>query len=38
VDGLDRRREPRRELSDENGGDGSGWDAPGRNPRGAALE
>jgi hypothetical protein len=38
VDGLDRRRKPRRELPDENGGDGSGWDATGRNPRGPALE
>jgi hypothetical protein len=38
VDGLDRWRKPGRELPDENSGDGSGWDATGRNPRGAALE
>jgi hypothetical protein len=29
VDGLDRRREPGRELPDENGGDGRRWDAAG---------
>jgi hypothetical protein len=38
VEGLDRQREPGRELPDENGGDGIESDAAGRKPSGAALE